>query len=166
MAAPLWEITWTKTVLSLDCHDCFTVGDHMAAPLWEITWTKTVLSLDCHDCFTVGDHMAAPLWEITWIKTVLSLYCHGCSTVGDHMAAPLWEITWTKTVTSTGSGRRHMSATRTFMAFQVQWMLQLQKSCGVALSRDMGSTTSVLSNGDTKTYNPLLTSTSTETTAQ
>ena len=29
----------------------------MTAPLWEITWTKTVLSLYCHDCSTGGDHM-------------------------------------------------------------------------------------------------------------
>ena len=45
---------------------------------------------------------------------------------------------------SNGSGRQHMSATITFMALQLQWMLQLQRSrtCGVALSRDMGSSTS------------------------
>ena len=49
-----------------------------------------------------------------------------------------------------------MSVTRTFIAFQVQWMLQLQRYCGVALSRDMGSTMSVLSDGDAKTYNHLV----------
>ena len=35
-------------------------------------------------------------------------------------------------------------------------MLQLQRYCGVALSRDMGSTMSVLSDGDAKTYNHLV----------